>query len=237
VAIVEQTGASLEGGQDVTEPNFAVSSPNGTDATQAVAQLKQVSKLARLTCGSLPTIAALLLFVTWVMSTDGGFVWTTPGAIRPVLMLILAVGLAVAASSSFVAGFMGRRAAQKWVAAGRRVDDVVFEAPATGMGLGLGATPAVPQTLWMKFFTASVVGCALPEALLLAAFVVTIASRSGAYLLVATAVYLPLWALNFPRRAIWDSWAFSAGLTLPWDGSGVGTLAQAPPPTDVLAPR
>jgi len=215
----------------VTEPNFAGSSMNDMGATRPVATLPQVSKLARVTCGSLPTVAALLLFVAWVLSTDGGFSWTAFGTVRPVLAVILVAGLAIAVSSWFVAGFMGRRAAEKWAAAGRRVDDVVFEGPATGTGLGLGVTPTVPQTLWMKFFMASVVGCALPEALLLAGFIVTIASSSGAYLLVATVIYLPLWALSFPRHGTWDSWAASAGLTLPWDGPGMGTPAQAPPPT------
>lgn len=206
----------------MTEQNFAGSPTSAMGATRPVATLPQVSKLARLTCGFLPTVAALLLFVAWILSTDGGFSWTALGTFRPVLAVILAAGLAIAASSSFVAGFMGRRAAEKW---------------ATSTGLALGVTPALPQTLWMKFFMASVVGCALPEALLLTGFVVTIASRSGAYLLVATVIYFPLWALSFPRRAMWDSWAASAGLTLPWDVPGVGTPAQASPPTDVVVPR
>lgn len=220
----------------MTEPTFVGSSTDAAGATRTAATLKQVSKLARFTCGALPMIAPMFLFVTWVMSTEGGFVWTTPGHFKPVLAVILAVGLAVAASSPFVGGFMGRRAAQRWAAAGRRADDVVFERPAPSMGLDFG-TPAVPQTLWMKFFMASVVGCALPEVLLLTAFVATIASDSGAYLLVATVIYFPLWAISFPRRAIWDSWAASAGLTTSWDGPVVGMPVQGPAPADRIVPR
>jgi hypothetical protein len=221
----------------VTEPGFAGSSTNAVGTERYRGTLKQVFTMARITCGSLPMVAVLLLFVTWVMSQEGGFEWTTLGEFRPVLVLILAAGLAIAASSSFVRGSMGRRAAEKWAAAGGRADGVAAEGPQADQGLGYGMASAVPPSLWMRFFMACVVGCALPEALLLAAFVVTIASDRGIYLLVATTVYLPLWALSFPRRATWDSWAALAGVTLPWDGPGAGTVAQAPVPKDLVVPR
>lgn len=186
---------------------------------------QQALNFTRLISVSLTGVAPLLTYVLWMMFSDERARGASPAAFEPTWLIMLAVGLAGAVGSSFVARALGRSVSRRWAASGLRAEDTGTNAYAT------------PTTLWERFSTTSIVGSAMPELLLLTAFVVTFMTYQWLVMMGALIVYFIFWGLNFPKRSQWDDWASSAGLTLPWDDAEGSASAPVRPPASPITPR
>lgn len=184
---------------------------------------EQALNSTRIVAGAMAVTPFLLLGMLFLVLSSASRSGNPKPEFSPVFYVIWVLALAAGASSLFVANFMGRRAARKWAEAGKKGEDIVAPAAAESsskvLGLDVGPTQIVPQTLWSRFTGASIVGCVLAMTSALESYVVTIATKREYVMAAGMTVFLVFLILNFPRKRTWDLWAESAGLTLPWSSA------------------